>query len=113
MFANRTQPSFARTMLMSQHQVRFFGVIPKVPKVELTIRTPYRTLFAGFNGFNRLYVETLKGNMAIGNKSVPRVYLLPPGVMNVQGLTAGKGNNLEADASGKLIHSGGWLHVHE
>ena len=62
MFANRTvQPTFARTMLMGQHQVRFFGVLPKVAKVELTVRTPYKTLFAGFNGFQRLYVDTMKG----------------------------------------------------
>ena len=111
MFAIKTQTSFARTMV--QNQYRFFGVLPKAPKVELTVRTPYRTLFAGFNGFQRLYVETLKGNMAIGNRTVPRVYLLPPGTMRVQGITTGTGNFLDSDASGSLIHTGGWLFVHE
>ena len=100
-------------MFMAQHQMRFFGVLPKVPKVELTVRTPYRTLFDGYNGFNRLYVSTLKGNMAIGNKSIPRVYLLPPGEMKVTNMTPATGNHLEEGASGVLMHTGGWCFVHE
>ena len=28
--------------------------------------------------------------MAIGNRSIPRVYLLPPGEIKVQGIQAGK-----------------------
>src|SRR5688572_28795179 len=77
-------------MLMAQHQMRFFGVLPKLPKVELTLRTPYRTLFENFNGFTRIYVGTNKGLMAIGNRSIPRVYLLPPGEITVKGITPGK-----------------------
>ena len=100
-------------MLMAQHQARFFGVLPKVPKVELTVRTPYRTLFANFNGFTRLYVNTLNGQIAIGNKTIPRVYLLPPGEMRVTNLVEGKGNNLDPNSNGVLMHTGGWLFVHE
>lgn len=91
---------------------RNFGVLPKLPKVELTMRTPYKTYFNNFNGFTRVYVESLKGLMAIGNKSVPRVYLLTPGELSVVGLTEGEGNNSNSD-SGKFIHTGGWLFVHE
>ena len=112
MFTNKAT-SLSRQMFMVQHQYRFFGVLPKVPKVELTIRTPYRTLFNGFSGFTRLYVTTLKGQIAIGNKSIPRVYLLPPGEMKVQNITAGTGNFLDADSNGILMHTGGWLFVHE
>ena len=78
MFASKTTP-YTRQMLLAQHQYRFFGVLPKAPKVELTVRTPYKTYFANFNGFTRVYVQTLKGQIAIGNRSIPRVYLLPPG----------------------------------
>ena len=108
----QSQNRVARTMMMAQQQIRFFGVTPKLPKVELTCRTPYRTLFSDFNGFTRLYVGTLKGQMAIGNKSIPRVYLLPPGEMKVQGITAGEGNNTTS-ADGLFMHTGGWLFVHE
>lgn len=91
---------------------RSFGVLPKLPKVELTVRTPYKTLFENYNSFSRIYVHTLKGLMAIGNKSIPRVYLLPPGQLTVKGMFEGEGKNTETD-SGEFMHSGGWLFVHE
>ncbi len=79
-----------RQMAMAQTQMRFFGVLPKLPKVELTMRTPYRTFFENFNNFTRIYVATSKGLIAIGNRSIPRVYLLPPGEINVKNVQAGK-----------------------
>ena len=104
--------SFARQMVMNQQPFRMFSAMPKLNKVELTVRTPYRTVFENFSGFTRLYVKTLKGQMAIGNKSVPRVYLLPPGEMKVQGYHAGEGSHARAE-SGAFMHTGGWLFVHE
>merc|ERR1712038_1026399 len=50
--------------------------------------------------------------MAIGNKSIPRVYLLPPGEMKVQGIAAGEGNNTKS-TDGLFMHTGGWLFVHD
>jgi hypothetical protein len=79
-----------RQMAMVQTQMRFFGVLPKLPKVELTMRTPYRTFFENFNSFTRVYVATSKGLIAIGNRSIPRVYLLPPGEINVKNVQSGK-----------------------
>ena len=92
--------------------MRFFGVLPKLAKMELTVRTPYRTLFNGFSNFSRLTVNTIGGNMTIGNKSIPRVYLLPPGEMKVCNIVAGPGNNTKSE-SGLFMHTGGWLFVHE
>ena len=91
---------------------RTFSVLPKNPKVELTVRTPYRTLFDRFTSFSRIYVNTLKGTIAIGNKTIPRIYLLPPGELTVKGISPGDGNNARRD-SGLFIHSGGWLFVHD
>ena len=79
----KQSPNVQRSMMMAQHQMRFFGVMPKLAKMELTVRTPYRTLFENFNNFSRLTVYTIGGNITIGNKSIPRVYLLPPGQMKV------------------------------
>ena len=87
-------------------------MLPKLSKVELTVRTPYKTFFANYNSFTRVYVESMKGIMAIGNKSVPRVYLLAPGEMSVVGMAKGEGNFSNSE-SGKFIHTGGWLFVHE
>ena len=90
MFASKASTSVFRQMAMAQTQMRFFGVLPKLPKVELTMRTPYRTLFSNFNNFTRVYVYTAKGQIAIGNRSIPRVYLLPPGEINVKNVQSGK-----------------------
>ena len=49
--------------------------------------------------------------MAIGNKTIPRVYLLPPGQLEVKNMIAGEGRETESD-SGLFIHTGGWLFVH-
>ena len=110
--AIKSSPHMQRSMLMAQTQMRFFGVLPKLAKMELTVRTPYRTLFANFNNFNSLTVTTIGGNMNIGNKSIPRVYLLPPGEMAVRSLQSGVGNHTTSD-SGLFMHTGGWLFVHE
>jgi len=105
------QNSFIVRSLVYQNR-RNFGVLPKLPKAELTVRTPYKTLFANYNDFTRIYVESIKGLMAIGNRSIPRVYLLPPGELSVVGMGPGEGNKSDSD-SGKFIHTGGWLFVHE
>ena len=89
MFASKASSTVFRQMAMAQTQMRFFGVLPKLPKVELTLRTPYRTLFNNFNNFTRVYVYTAKGQIAIGNRSIPRVYLLPPGEINVKNVQSG------------------------
>ena len=102
----------ARNVALMQNNMRNFGVLPKLPRVELTVRTPYATLFENCNSFQRLYVTTFTGQIAIGNKSIPRVYLLPPGEMYVHGIGHGEGNNTKSD-SGKFLHTGGWLFVHE
>ena len=90
----------------------YFGVLPKLPKLELTMRTPYNTFFKDFSGFVRVYVGTSKGQIAIGNKTIPRVYLLPPGQIKVASLTAGEGK-MTSSESGDFIHTGGWLFVHD
>ena len=76
------------------------------------MRTPYRTFFDKFAAFTRVYVTTQRGLIAIGNKSIPRVYLLPPGEINVKGITVGDGNKTKSE-SGLFIHTGGWLFVHD
>ena len=92
--------------------MRNFGVLPKLPKIELTMRTPYTTFFKDFNGFIRVYVGTSAGQIAIGNKTIPRVYLLPPGMIKVAHMTEATGK-LTTSESGDFIHTGGWLFVHD
>ena len=103
---------YRTSYMLASPQMRFFGVLPKLPKLELTMRTPYRTIFENFSNFTRLYVYTSKGLIAIGNRSIPRVYVLPPGELTVKGVLPGEGNNAKNE-SGLFMHSGGWLFVHD
>ena len=99
MLANKGSTMIFRNMMMAQTSVRYFGVLPKLPKVELTMRTPYRTFFNNFNNFTRIYVHTQKGLIAIGNKSIPRIYLLPPGELTVKNIMPGKLSSLITSTS--------------
>ena len=98
--------------LMGVMNTRFFGVLPKLAKNELTMRTPYGTMFSNFSGFTRVYAGTSKGQISIGNKTIPRVYLLPPGQLKVAGMTEGEGKITKSE-SGDFMHTGGWLFVHD
>ena len=112
MIANNARRLATQRNVFVQNNIRYFGVLPKLPKMELTMRTPYGTFFQDFSGFGRVYVGTLKGQMAISNKTIPRVYLLPPGQIKIAALTDGPGKVTKSD-SGEFIHTGGWCFVHD
>ena len=90
-----------------------FSVLPKLPKLEITMKSPYKTYFKNFNGFQRLYIGTVKGQLCIGNRTNPVIYLLPAGEIKLTGLVKAEGNNVDANASGEFVHSGGVCIVHE
>ena len=113
MITNNARRLVAQQNMLVRSNLRFFGVLPKLPKMELTMRTPYDTFFQNFNGFGRVYVGTSKGQMAISNKTIPRVYLLPPGEIKVVGMTDNSEGKLTDSASGEFLHTGGWLFVHD
>ena len=112
MIARNLRSAYARNNLMAPCAARYFGVLPKLPKMELTMRTPYGTFFQNFSDFGRIYVGTSKGQIAISNKTIPRVYLLPPGQIKLAGMSDGEGKHTASD-SGEFIHSGGWCFVHD
>ena len=113
MLTNQTRRLLAKNQaLLGYNNMRNFGVLPKLPKIELTMRTPYSTFFKDFSGFIRVYVGTSAGQIAIGNKTIPRVYLLPPGLIKVAHMTEGEGKVTNSE-SGDFIHTGGWLFVHD
>ena len=84
---------------------RLFSTLVKKPKLELTMRTPYRTIFNNFTEFTRVYVNSLEGQIAIGTRSTSRVYLLPPGGVTVKNMQPGDGN-LSESQSGEFVHGG-------
>ena len=112
MFSNTARRLAAKQVMGGTYPMRYFGVLPKLPKIELTMRTPYATFFQDFAGFSRVYAGTTKGQIAIGNKTIPRVYLLPPGQIKLAGMYDGAGK-ISTSESGEFIHTGGWLFVHD
>ena len=104
--------TFARVALMSQH-MRYFSTAAKLAQMEVTIRTPYRTLFEGFSGFEFIYVKGIKGQQAIVNNGIPGLYLLPAGPIQLVGMAAEGDGKKTKSLSGAFMHTGGWVHVHE
>ena len=47
--------------------------------MELTLRTPYGTLFDKFDGFSRIVAKTNEAALVVSNKSPASLYVLPPG----------------------------------
>jgi hypothetical protein len=70
-----------------KYAMKHFSVLPKASKMELTMRTPYRTVFKDFIGFQRIYVNTIKGLMCISNRTPPVIYLLPAGEIKITNMT--------------------------
>jgi hypothetical protein len=92
---------------------KHFSVLPKAPKLELTMRSPYKTYFKNFIGFQRVYINSIKGQRAISNRTYPTMYLLPAGEIKVIGMIRGDGNYTDTNSQGEFVHSGGWCVVHE
>lgn len=85
---------------------RYFANVVKKPRMELTIRTPYKTLFQNFSDFKYLKTKTPESVLVVGNRMPPALYLLPPGNLSVKPLSESK------DFKGEFIHMGGWLIIH-
>ena len=103
--------NFNKNFSLFYKQNKYFSVAEKVTKIEVSMRTPYRTFYNKFNGFQRIYVGTLNGQMVISNRTPPTVYLLPAGELKLMQVSKGQGNNVE-DSNGEFIHSGGYVAVH-
>lgn len=103
---------FKKSGLLYNNILKNFSQLEKVAKLEVNMRTPYKSIFRNFNGFLRLYVGTLKGQMCIQNRTPPTVYLLPAGEIKFIQLQKDKGANISDNCSGEFIHSGGYAVVH-
>ena len=74
--------------------------------MEVTIRTPYRTIVENFDGFSRITAKTNEAVLSVQNRSPPATYVLPPGYLKV------KFTENREDTKGEYLHTGGWLVVH-
>ena len=84
---------------------RSFALVKK-PKMELTIRTPYKAFVEKFTGFTRVVTRTTEAALIVQNRMPPSVHMLPPGTLKLKSESEIKG------FSGELVHLGGWLVIH-
>lgn len=91
---------------LSNQGTRYFSAIAKKARMELTVRTPYRTIVANFDGFSRVTARTNEAVLSIQNKSPAATYVLPPGLLKI------KFTEQRTDTSGEIFHCGGWAVIH-
>lgn len=83
-----------------------FAFAAKKQRMELTIRTPYRTLFENFDGFSRVITKTNEAALIIQNRTPASLHILPPGLMKIKLTNEVKG------VPGEFMHLGGWVVIH-
>ena len=75
-------------------------------KMQMTLRSPYKTYIKNFDGFSRIVGQTSEGALVIQSKQPPAAYILLPGTLKVQ-LTEER-----KDTSGEFAHAGGFAVIH-
>ena len=75
-------------------------------KMQITLRSPYKTFMKNFDGFSRIVGQTTEGALVIQSKQPAAAYILLPGTLKVQ-LTEER-----KDTTGEFVHSGGFAVIH-
>lgn len=86
---------------MNKALKRFFST--KKMRMELTIRTPYKTIVSDFSDFQRVITKTTEAYLVVQNRMPAAVHVLPPGSLKV------RMDKENPKFSGDLLHTGGWL----
>lgn len=89
-----------------QGAISFAFSVQKKPRMEYTIRTPYKTFMQDYDGVHRLLTKTNESALVVQNRFPPSAFVLPPGHLKVKFTQELK------DTSGDYLHLGGWLTVH-
>jgi hypothetical protein len=64
---------------------KFFSTqVTKNANMELTIRTPYKTLCSKLTDFQRIITKTNEAVLVISNKMPAALHMLPPGSLLVR-----------------------------
>lgn len=90
---------------MTSKVARMFATEIKT-KMELTVRTPYKTFIDSFDGFSKIVGRTSEGALVIQSKQPAAAYVLLPGSLKVHLTEELKGS------SGEYIHAGGFAVIH-
>jgi len=69
----------SHSLKRSLQSTQLFNFSAKKAKMELTLRTPYKTYFEKFEGFSRIIAKTNEAALVVQNRSPAAMYVLPPG----------------------------------
>lgn len=104
MISNVVSKAGAKKSLYSSFYYTFS--VQKKPRMEFTIRTPYKTILKDFDGVQRAITKTNEAALVIQNKFPPSAYVIPPGHLRL------KFSQDVKDTSGDYLHLGGWVTIH-
>ena len=76
----RFTSKFVRTNTLG----RAFSEVAKKPRMELTVRSPYKTFFNAETDFARVITRTDAAALVIQNNSPPATFVLPAGRLQVK-----------------------------
>ncbi len=62
----------------------FSTTVTKNAQMELTIRTPYKTVCSKLSDFQRIITKTNEAVLVISNKMPAALHILPPGSLMVR-----------------------------
>ena len=75
-------------------------------RMEVTLRSPYKTYMQNFEGFTKVVANTNEGALVIQSKMPAAAYVLEPGVLKVH-----LSEELK-DLTGEFVHAGGFAVIH-
>ena len=75
-------------------------------RMQLTLRSPYKTYMKNFEGFSKVIANTNEGALVVQSKMPAAAYVLEPGVLKVH-LTEDS-----QDSTGEFVHAGGFAVIH-
>ena len=83
--------------------MRRFSNALKKPRMELTVRTPYKTLFNKYTDFRMIVSKTSDASISVMNRMPPALHMLTPGYLSVKPETD------SPSFVGEFVHFGGWM----
>ena len=84
---------------------RFFSDEMK-QRMQVTLRSPYKTYLQNFEGFSKVVANTNEGALVIQSKMPAAAYVLEPGVLKVHLSEEVK------ELTGDFVHAGGFAVIH-
>lgn len=69
--------------VLKKPNLRLFSEAARKARMEVSVRSPYKTFLADCDAFSRIVTRTNEATLVIQNQTPPATYVLPPGRLQV------------------------------